>query len=149
MLKSILGLTSISSWLRKYIQVCNILLSPITVQMLCDDYIIIFMAAKPCRTTNTVGVVGLSLFILQNNAYWGMATISLWLFSPVTLQILCGTASLSLWLLSSFTLQMHIGNCNSILMAAQPCNSANTLLELHHYLYSCSILSHYEYILEV
>ena len=58
----------------------------------------------------------------------GIASLSLWLFIPVTLQILFGDCIMILWLLSPVTLQMLYGECNGLqkyFTAAQSCQAIN------------------------
>ena len=131
------------------------------------DCINIFMAAEPCNTA--YGNWGLHQYLHSCSALshciWvlGIASISSWLLSPVTLQMgtgVCiifflngysalshckwelGIASISSWLLSPVTLQMGTGNCISVFMAPQPCHTANGYWGLHNYLHGYSTLSH-------
>ena len=53
-----------------------------------------------------------------------------------------GIASISLWPLSSVTLQMGTGDCISIFVATQHCHTSNGYWGLHQYLYGYSALSH-------
>ena len=73
------------------------------------DCINIFMAAQPCNTAN--------------GNCMGIASISSWLLSPVTLQ-------------------MGTRDCTNIFMAAQPCHISNGYWGLHQYLHGYSALSH-------
>ena len=130
------------------------------------DCINIFMAAQPCNTAN--GYWGLHQYLYGYSALshckWelGIASISSWLLSPVTLQMrnwglhqylhgytalshckrVPGIASISFWLLSAVTLQMGTGDCISIFVATQHCHTANGYWGLHQYLYGYSALSH-------
>ena len=177
-----LGIASISSWL----------LSPVTSQKGTGDCINIFMATQPCNTAN--GYWRLHQYLCGYSALthckWvlGIASISLWLLSPVTLQMgtgdcinmfmaaqpcntangyrgfhqylygysalshckwELGIASISSWLLSPVTMQMGTGDCINIFMAVQPCNTANGYWGFHQYLYGYSALSHCKWELEI
>ena len=120
------------------------LLSPVTLQMGTGECINIFMAAQPCNTAN--GYWGLHQclhgYSALSHCKWVLeiASISLWLLSPVTLQMGTGDCIISSWLLSPVTLQMGTGDCINIFMAAQPCNTANGYWRLHQYLHGCSAL---------
>ena len=110
-----LEIASMSSWL----------LSPVTLQMGTGDCINIFMAAQPCNTHMGTGDC-INIFMAAqpcNNANEEL-----------------GIASISSWLLSPVTLQKGTGDCINIFMATQPCNTANGNWGLHQYLHSCSAL---------
>ena len=165
--KWVLGIASISLWL----------LSPVTLEMGTGDCIKISMATQPCHIAN--GYWGLHQYLhgysALSNCKWelGIASISTWLLSPVTLQMgtgvyikcffmatqpchtangnwgvhqylhgcsalshckwVLGIASISSWLLSPVTLQMGTGDCINVFMATQPCNTANGYWGLHQY----------------
>ena len=135
--------------------------------MVTGDCINFFMAVQPCNAAN--GYWGLHQYFYGYSALshckWelGIASISSWLLSPVTLQMgtgVCiifffygysalshckwelGSASISSWLLSPVTLQMGTGDCISVFMATQPCHTANGYWGLHKYLHGYSALSH-------
>ena len=110
-----LGITSISSWL----------LSPVILQKGTGDCINIFMATQPCNTAN--GNWRLHQYLC------GYSALSHCKWVP-------GIASTSLWLLSPVTLQIGTGDYINIFMAAQPCNTANGYWGLHQYLHGCSAL---------
>ena len=120
------------------------------------DCINIFMATQPCNAAN--GYWGLHQYLYGYSALsqckWelGIASISSWLLSPVTLQMgtgdcinifmaaqPCNTANgywglhqmFFLWLLSRVTLHMGTGDCINIFMATQPCHIANGYWGLH------------------
>ena len=142
--KWVLGIASVSSWL----------LSPVKMQLGTGDCISIFMAAQPCNTA--YGNWGLHQYLqgcsALSNCKWelGIASISLWLLSPVTLQMGTGVciiffygysalshckwelriASISSWLLSPVTMQMGNRDCINIFMAAQPCNTCKWELRI-------------------
>ena len=121
----VLEIASTSSWL----------LSPVTLQMGTGDCINIFMATQPCHTAN--GYWGLHQYLhgcsALSHCKWvlGIASISLWLLSPVTLQMGTGDCKISLWLLSPVILQMGTRDCINIFMATQPCNTKNGYRGLH------------------
>ena len=117
-----LGIASISSWL----------LSPVTLQKGTGDCINIFMATQPCNTAN---------------GYWRLHQYLCGYSALSHCKWVLGIASISLWLLSPVTLQMGTGDCINIFMAAQPCNTANGIWGLHQYLYGCSALSHCKWVL--
>ena len=117
-----LGIASISSWL----------LSPVTLQKGTGDCINIFMATQPCNTAN---------------GYWRLHQYLCGYSALSHCKWVLGIASISLWLLSPVTLQMGTGDCISIFMAAQPCQIANGNWGLHQYLYGCSALSHCKWVL--
>ena len=119
-----LGKGSISSWL----------LSPVTLQMGTGDCVNIFMAAQPCHTAN--GNWGLRQYL------YGCSALS-------HCQWVLGIASMSLWLLSPVTLQMGTGDCVYIFMDSQPCNTVNGYWGLHQYLYGYSALSHCKWVLGI
>ena len=159
----VLEIASVSLWL----------LSTVTLQMGSGDCINIFMATQPCNTAN--GNWGLHQYLhgcsALSNCKWELriASISLWLLSPVTLQMGTGVciiffygysalshckwelriASISSWLLSPVTMQMGNRDCINIFMAVQPCNTANGYWGLHQYLYGYSALSHCTWELEI
>ena len=163
--KRVLGIASISSWL----------LSPIKLQMGTGDCISIFMATQPFHTANRYWGLHQMFFYgysALSHCKWelGIASISSWLLSPVTLQIgtgvyiKCffygysalshckwelGSASISSWLLSPVTLQMGTGDCINIFMATQPCHIANGYWGLHKYLYGYSALQHCKWVLGI
>ena len=113
--KWVLGIASISSWL----------LSPVTLHMGTGDCINIFMAAQPCNTAN---------------GYWRLRQY-LCAYSALShCKWVLGIASISLWLLSPVTLQMGTRDCINIFMAVQPCDTANGYWGLHQYLHGCSAL---------
>ena len=95
-----LGIASISSWL----------LSPVTMQMGTRDCINIFVAAQPCNAAN--GNWGLHRYLhgcsALSHCKWEL-----------------GIASISSWLLSPVTMQMGTRDCINIFMATQPCHNAN------------------------
>ena len=173
--KRVPGIASIFLWL----------LSPVTLQMGTGDCISIFVATQHCHTAN--GYWGLHQYLYGYSALshckWelGIASISSWLLSPVTMQMrtgdcinICmavqpsntangywglhqylygysalshckwelGIASISSWLLSPVTLQKGTGDCINIFMATQPCNTANGYWRMHQYLCGYSALSH-------
>ena len=104
-----LGIASISSWL----------LSPVTLQMGTGVYIkCFFMATQPCHTANGNWEVHQYLH--------GCSALS-------HCKWVLGIASISSWLLSPVTLQMGTGDCINIFMATQPCNTANGYWGLHQY----------------
>ena len=110
-----LGIASISSWL----------LSPVTLEMGTGVYIkCFFMATQPCHTAN--GNWGVHQYL------HGCSALS-------HCKWLLGIASISSWLLSPVTLQMGTGDCINIFMATQPCNTANGYWGLHQYF---TLLSH-------
>ena len=181
--KWVLGIASISLWL----------LSPVTLQMGTGDWINIFMATQPCHTANWYW--GLHQYLHGYSALshgkcvLGIASISLWLLSSVTLQMGTGEgmnifmatqpshykwvlhwrlhqyhhgysaqshckwvleiASISLWLLSPVTLQMGTGDCVNIFIAALPCHTANGYWGLHQYLHGYPALSHCTWVLGI
>ena len=93
-------IASVSSWL----------LSPVTLQKGTGDCINIFMAVQPCNTAN---------------GYWDLHQY-LYGYSALSHRKWeLGIASISSWLLSPVTLQMGTGDCINIFLAAQPCNTAN------------------------
>ena len=111
------GIASISSWL----------LSPVTLQMGTGDCIDILMATQPCNTAN---------------GYWGLHKYFYGYSALSHCKWVLGIASISLWILSPVTLQMGTGDCINIFMAARPCNTANEYWGLHQYLNGYSALSH-------
>ena len=119
-----LGIASISSWL----------LSPVTLQMGTGDCINIFMATQPCHIAN--GNWGLRQYLhgysALSNCKWEL-----------------GIASISSWLLSPVTLQMGTGDCINIFMATQPCHTANGNWGVHQYLHGYSALSHCKWVLGI
>ena len=77
-----------------------------------------FMATQPCHTAN---------------GNWGVHQY-LHGFSALShCKWVLGIASISSWLLSPVTLQMGTGDCINIFMATQPCNAANGYWGLHQY----------------
>ena len=110
-----LGIASISSWL----------LSPVRLQKGTGDCINIFMAIQPCHTAN---------------GYWRLHQYLCGYSALSHCKWVLGIASISLWLLSPVTLQMGTGDCINIFMAAQPCNTTNGNWGLHQYLHCCSAL---------
>ena len=142
--KWVLGIASTSSRL----------LSPVTLQMGTGDFINIFMATQPCQIAN--GYWGLHQYLHGYSALsyckWelGIASISSWLLSPVTLQMGTGVyIKCFLWLLSPVTLQMGTGECINIFMAAQPRHTANGYWGLHQYLHGYSALAHCKWVLGI
>ena len=119
-----LEIASISSWL----------LSPVTLQMGTGDCINIFMAAKPCNTAN---------------GYWRLHQYLHGCSALLHCIWELGIASVSSWLRSPVTLQMGTGDCINIFMATHPCNTANGYWELHQYLYGYSALSHCKWVLGI
>ena len=113
--KRVPGIASISLWL----------LSPVTLQMGTGDRISIFVATQHCHTAN--GNWGLHQYL------YGYSALSHWKWE-------LGIALISLWLLSPLTMQMGTGDCINIVMAVQPCNTANGNWRLHQYLHGCSAL---------
>ena len=106
--KWVFRIASISLWL----------LSPVTMQMGTGDCINIFMATQPCHTAE---------------GYWGLHQY-LHDYSALShCKWVLGIAPISLWLLSPVTLQMGTGDCINIFMAAQPCNIANGYRGLQKY----------------
>ena len=102
------------------------------MQMGTGDCINIFMAAQPCNTAN---------------GYWGLHQY-LYGYSALShCKWELGIASISSWLLSPVTLQMGSGDCINIFMAAQPCYTAYGNWGLHQYLHGCSALSHCKWVL--
>ena len=101
------------------------LLSPVTLQMGTADCINIFMAAQPCNTVN---------------GYWGLHQCLHGYSALSHCKWVLGIASISSWLLSPVTLQMGTGDCINIFMATQPCNTAYGNWGLHQYLHGCSAL---------
>ena len=122
--KWVLGIGSISSWL----------LSPVTLQMSTGDCVSVFMATQPCHTAN--GYLGLRQYL------YGYSALS-------HCKCVLGIASIFLWLLSPVTLQIGTGDCINIFMAAQPCHAASEYWELRQYLYGYSALSHCKWVLGI
>ena len=122
--KWVLGIASISSWL----------ISPVTLQMGTGDCINIFMATQPSDTAN---------------GYWGLYQY-LYGYSALShYKWVLGIASVSLWLLSPVTRQMGTGHCINIFMATQPCHTTNGYWGLHQYLYGYSALPHCKWVLGI
>ena len=115
--KRVPGIASISLWL----------LSPVTLQMGTGDCISIFVAPQHCHTAN---------------GYWGLHQYLHGCSALSHCKRVPGIASISLWLLSPVTLQMGTGDCISIFVAPQHCHTANGYWGLHQYLYGYSALSH-------
>ena len=113
-----LGSASISSWL----------LSPVTLQMGTGDCINIFMATQPWHIAN---------------GYWGLHQYLHGYSALSNCKWVLGIASVSSWLLSPVTLQMGTGDCINMFMATQPCHTANGYWGLHQmFFYGYSALSH-------
>ena len=111
-----LGIASISSWL----------LSPVILQKGTGDCINIFMATQPCNTAN---------------GYWRLHQYLCGYSALSHCKWVLGIASISSWLLSPLTLQMGTGVCIIfLLMATQPCHTANGNWGVHQYLHGCSAL---------
>ena len=91
------------------------------------DCINILMAVQPCNTAN--GYRGLHQYL------HGCSALS-------HCKWVLGIASISSWLLSPVTLHMGTGDCINIFMATQPCNTAYGNCGLHQYLHGYSVLSH-------
>ena len=113
--KWVLGFASISSWL----------LSPVTLQMGTGDCINILMATQPCNTAN---------------GYWGLHQYLNGCSALSHCKWVLGIASISSWLLSPVTLKMGTGDCINIFMATQPSHTAEGYWGLHQYIYGCSAL---------
>ena len=122
--KRVPGIASISLWL----------LSPVTLQMGTGDYISNFVATQHCHTAN--GYWGLHQYL------YGCSALSHYKWE-------LGIASISSWLLTPVTMQMGTGDCINIFMAVQPCNTANGYWGLHQYRYGYSALSHCKCELEI
>ena len=101
------------------------LLSPLTLQMGTGDCINIVMATQPCNT---------------GNGYWGLHKYLHGYSALSHCKWVLGIASISSWLLSPLTLQMSTGDCINIFMATQPCNTANRYWGLNQYLNGYSAL---------
>ena len=110
------------------------LLSLVTLQMVTGECINIFMAAQPCNTTN---------------GYWGLYQYLHGYSALSHCKWVLGIASISSWLLSPVTLQMGTGECINIFMAAQSCHTANGYWGLHQYLHGYSALSHCKWVLGI
>ena len=144
--KWVLGIAQISSWL----------LSPVTLQMVTGECINIFMAAQPCNTAN--GYWGLHQYLHGYSALshckrvLGIASISSWLLSPVTLQM--GTGVYTKCFFYGYSALSHckwvLGfTSNVFFMATQPCHTANGNWGVHQYLHGCSALSHCKWVLGI
>ena len=111
------------------------LLNPVTLQMVTRECINIFMAAQPCNTAK--GYWGLHQYLhgysALSNCNWelGIASISSWLLSPVTLQM--GTG-------------VYI---KCFFMATPPCHTVNGNWRVHQYLHGYSALSHCKWVLGI
>ena len=81
------------------------LLSPVTLQMGTGDCINIFMATQPCNTAN---------------GFWGLHQYLYGYSALLHCKWVLGIASISLWLLSPVILQMGTGNCINMFTATQP-----------------------------
>ena len=127
--KWVLGIASISSWL----------LSPVTLQMGTGDCINIFMAAQPCHTANGYWGLHQMFFFMATqpchtaNGNWGVHRYLHGCSALSHCKWALGIASISSWLLSPVTLPMGTGDCINIFMAIQPCNTANGYWGLHQY----------------
>ena len=92
------------------------------------------MATQLCHTTN---------------GYWGLHQY-LYGYSALSYcKWVLGIASISLWLLSPVILQMGTGDCINIFMTTSPCHTANGYWGLYQYLYGYSALSHYKWVLGI
>ena len=117
------------------------------------DYITIFMTTQPCSTAS--GYWGLHKYLHGYSALlhckWvlGIASISPWLLSPITLQMGTGDCIN----ISRATQHCNTANgyrdCINIFMTTQPCNTANGYWGLHKYLHGYSALSHCKWILGI
>ena len=97
------------------------------------DCINIFMVTQPCHSAN---------------GYRGIASISSWLLSPVTLQMGTGDC-INIFMA---TQPCHTANGywvynKCFFMATQPCHTANGNWGVHQYLHGCSALSHCKWVL--
>ena len=141
--KWVLGIASISSWL----------LSPVTLHMGTGDCINIFMATQPCHIAKGTGDCINILMATQPcntaNGYWRLHQYLCGYPAPSHCKWVLGIASISLWLLSPVTLQMGTGDCITIFMVVQLCNTANGYWGLHQYLYGYSALSHCKWVLGI
>ena len=126
--KWVLGIASISSWL----------LSPVPLQMGTGDCINIFMATQPCHTANGYWSLHQMFFMATQpchtaNGNWGVHQYLHGCSALSHCKWVLGIASISSWLLSPVTLQMGTADCINIFMATQPCNTANGNWGLHQY----------------